>query len=79
MKIHSAIQIENESESNEIRKLAAEFIPKGHKTYTPTQLVIERASGVYLWNPEGRRFIDFASGVLVANLGHDHPDRGNAV
>jgi len=69
----SPIQIENESKSNEIRKLAARFIPKGHKTYTPTQLVIQRAQGVYLWNPEGRRFIDFASGVLVANLGHDHP------
>ena len=38
MKTHSAIQIENEPESNEIRKLAAELIPKGHKTYTPTQL-----------------------------------------
>ncbi len=73
MTTNSPIQIEDEPQSNEIRKSAAQFIPKGHKTYTPTQLVIERASGVYLWNPEGRRFIDFASGVLVANLGHDHP------
>ena len=67
------IQLENEPKSNDIRKLAAQFIPKGHKTYTPTQLVIEKAQGVYLWNPEKCRFIDFASGVLVANLGHNHP------
>ena len=73
MPTDSPIQIENEPKSNEIRRLAAGLIPKGHKTYTPTQLVIQRAKGVYLWNPEGRRFMDFASGVLVANLGHNHP------
>ncbi|MCZ6676583.1 MAG: aspartate aminotransferase family protein [Candidatus Poribacteria bacterium] len=73
MTITSPVQIENEPQSNESRRLAAEFISKGHKTYTPTQLVIQHAQGVYLWNPEERRFIDFTSGVLVANLGHDHP------
>ena len=67
------IQIENESKSNQIRRLITEVVAKGHKTYTPTQLVIQRAQGVYLWNLEDRRFIDFASGVLVANLGHNHP------
>ncbi len=68
------IQIEGEPRSNEIRKLATQYIGKGHKTYTPTQLVIKRAEGVYLWNAEGRKLLDFASGVLVANLGHNHPD-----
>ena len=73
MATNEPIQLENEPKSNDIRKLAAQFIPKGHKTYTPTQLVIEKAHGVYLWNPENWQFIDFASGVLVANLGHNHP------
>ena len=67
------IYIDNDSKSNEIRKQTIDLIPKSHKTYTPTQLVVNRAEGVRLWNPEGREFIDFSSGVLVANLGHNHP------
>ena len=67
------IYIENDDRSNEIRKQIVDLIPKSHKTYTSTQLVVDRAEGVRLWNPEGREFIDFSSGVLVANLGHNHP------
>ena len=67
------IQIEEEFRSDDHRKLAAKLIAKGHKTYTPTQMVIRRAQGVYIWNSENERFIDFTSGVLVANLGHNHP------
>ena len=67
------VQHVDEEKSNEVRKLAFQYIGRGHKTYTPTQLVIKKAEGVYLWNAEGRKLIDFASGVLVANLGHNHP------
>jgi 4-aminobutyrate aminotransferase-like enzyme len=73
-KMEQLIQIEGEPKSNEIRKIAAKYIGKGHKTYTPTQVVTQKAAGVYLWNAEGRKLIDFAAGVLVANLGHNHPD-----
>jgi 4-aminobutyrate aminotransferase-like enzyme len=73
MTIPSPIQLEEEFRSDDHRRLAARLIAKGHKTYTPTQLVIRWAQGVYLWNSEDGRFIDFTSGVLVANLGHNHP------
>ncbi|HOZ46036.1 MAG TPA: aspartate aminotransferase family protein, partial [Candidatus Hydrogenedentes bacterium] len=39
----------------------------------PSQLVVERAKGCRIWTVDGRNLIDFTSGVLVANLGHDHP------
>ena len=68
------IQIEDEPKSNKIRQIAAKYIGKGHKTYTPTLVVTKKAEEEYLWNAEGRRLIDFAAGVLVANLGHNHPD-----
>ena len=67
------VQHENEPKSNSIRRVLCQYVAKGHKTYTPTQLVVQKAKGVYLWNPEGRQFLDFSSGVLVANLGHAHP------
>jgi 4-aminobutyrate aminotransferase len=33
----------------------------------------ERADNAELWDIEGRRFIDFASGIAVLNTGHRHP------
>jgi 4-aminobutyrate aminotransferase/(S)-3-amino-2-methylpropionate transaminase len=34
---------------------------------------IERARNAELWDVEGRRFIDFGSGIAVLNTGHLHP------
>jgi len=63
----------NEPEGNRLRREEDAVIGRGLNTYTPTQAVVERAAGCMLWTVDGRRLIDFASGVLVANLGHAHP------
>ena len=34
---------------------------------------IERARNAEMWDVEGRRFIDFGSGIAVLNTGHLHP------
>lgn len=39
--------------------------------YTP--LVIDTASGSYLYAHDGRRYLDFTCGIGVTNLGHGHP------
>ena len=36
-------------------------------------LVFERAEGVYLYTPEGKRFLDFNSQLMSVNIGHSHP------
>ena len=33
----------------------------------------ERAQNAELWDVEGRRYIDFGSGIAVLNTGHRHP------
>lgn len=38
-----------------------------------------RASNAEIWDVEGRRYIDFASGIAVLNTGHGHPDVKAAV
>ncbi|HEY4061363.1 MAG TPA: aminotransferase class III-fold pyridoxal phosphate-dependent enzyme [Puia sp.] len=38
------------------------------KGFTP--LAIQRAEGVYLYDYEGRRYIDFSSGLMNVNIGH---------
>jgi acetylornithine/N-succinyldiaminopimelate aminotransferase len=42
-------------------------------TYGRANLAFERGEGVYLFSDDGRRFLDFASGVAVSSLGHGHP------
>lgn len=34
---------------------------------------IERAEGCYLYTDDGRKLLDFSSGIAVTNLGHNHP------
>ncbi|HET6575512.1 MAG TPA: aminotransferase class III-fold pyridoxal phosphate-dependent enzyme [Fimbriiglobus sp.] len=65
------IQHPDEAGSNADRLAATTFEPKALRTYTPSQAVVARSAGVFLWTPEGRRLYDFTSGVLVANLGHN--------
>jgi len=35
--------------------------------------LIDRAEGVYIWDTDGRRYIDGSSGAMVANIGHSNP------
>lgn len=39
----------------------------------PLALEIEKAEGVYLFGADGKRYIDFISGISVSNVGHRHP------
>ncbi len=36
-------------------------------------IAIDRAEGVYLWDPDGRRYLDFSSQLMNVNIGHGHP------
>ena len=51
------------------RRAAA--VPRGVSTAAP--IFIERAENAELWDVEGRRYIDFAGGIAVLNVGHRNP------
>jgi len=36
-------------------------------------LPVERAEGVYFYGSDGRRYLDFVSGMATCNIGHNHP------
>src|SRR6187549_3617556 len=42
-------------------------------TGEPYLISIERAEGIYLYSPEGKRYTDLISGIGVSNIGHRHP------
>lgn len=39
----------------------------------PYNISIEKAEGVYLYSPDGKRYVDMISGIGVSNIGHRHP------
>jgi acetylornithine aminotransferase len=43
------------------------------KTYGRYPLVPVRGEGCWLWDADGKRYLDFLAGVAVNNLGHCHP------
>jgi acetylornithine/N-succinyldiaminopimelate aminotransferase len=43
------------------------------KTYGRYPLVPVKGEGCYLWDADGRKYLDFLAGVAVNNLGHCHP------
>ena len=51
------------------RRVAA--IPRGVANSLP--VYVDRATNAELWDVEGKRYIDFASGIAVLNTGHRHP------
>mgnify|MGYP001823380855 FL=1 len=42
-------------------------------TYAPAPLAFERGEGAWLWDENGRRYLDAVAGIAVCSLGHAHP------
>jgi taurine--2-oxoglutarate transaminase len=68
--------------NNTITKLSTKEIVKLNKEYTlfswsvqsaTNPIPISRAKGVYFWDSDGKRYIDFSSQLMNMNIGHQHP------
>ena len=49
------------------------MIPAILPTYARADINFERGEGAYLFTGDGRKYLDFGSGVAVTALGHAHP------
>lgn len=58
------------SESN---KIINKTIKYGATNYHPLPIVIAKAEGVWVEDPEGRRYLDMLSSYSALNQGHRHP------
>jgi acetylornithine/N-succinyldiaminopimelate aminotransferase len=43
------------------------------QTYSPQPVAFARGDGVWLWDIEGKRYLDALAGIAVNGLGHNHP------
>jgi len=45
----------------------------GAHNYHPLDVVVERAEGAWVWDVEGKRYLDFLAAYSAVNQGHCHP------
>lgn len=48
-------------------------------TYNRYPVVLERGEGVYLYDTEGKKYLDFAAGIAVQGLGYHYPGYDEAL
>lgn len=62
--------------TQEIKALDEKYVAH---TYGRTSFVLERGEGVYVYDTDGKRYLDFVSGIAVNALGHADPDVTRAI
>ena len=63
--------------NNDLQQRKQRVIARGMGNLAP--VFIERGKNAELWDVEGKRYIDFGSGIAVNNTGHTHPQITQAV
>ena len=59
------------STETDFAELRAKYVPRGITSAHP--ITAARARGSELWDVSGKRYVDFAGGIGVMNVGHAHP------
>src|SRR5213593_2713074 len=64
------------SNAEHVREAFEKFVVP---SYSRFDLVLERGEGSYVWDVDGKRYLDLAAGIAVCSLGHAHPDMTKAL
>ena len=65
--------MEDSSSGNSSQRILAQDAARLMPVYAKFPVVMERGQGVYLFDVEGRRYLDMMGGLGVNALGHAHP------
>ena len=60
----------------EIKDMASKYIIN---TYGERQISIVRGEGIYVWDADGKKYLDFVAGIATINVGHCHPNVVEAI
>lgn len=63
----------SEAAGSRTRAILAEAERFSAHNYHPLPVVLERGEGVWVWDVEGRRFLDMLAAYSALNQGHSHP------
>jgi 4-aminobutyrate aminotransferase/(S)-3-amino-2-methylpropionate transaminase len=68
--LNGRVTVRHSTES-ELAELRSRYVPRGITSAHP--ITVDRARGSELWDVSGKRYVDFAGGIGVMNVGHAHP------
>ncbi|MCB0596541.1 MAG: aminotransferase class III-fold pyridoxal phosphate-dependent enzyme, partial [Phaeodactylibacter sp.] len=63
----------------EILDKQKKYLFPNHLLYYTEPLPLERGEGMYVWDVEGRKYLDFFGGILTTSVGHNRPEVTHAV
>ncbi|MGB9595441.1 MAG: aspartate aminotransferase family protein [Candidatus Poribacteria bacterium] len=62
--------------NSEIKELAGKYLINN---YGERQIALVRGEGVFVWDADGKKYLDFVAGISTNNLGHCHPKVVSAI
>ena len=69
--MNGRVTVGHKATETELAELRAKYVPRGISSAHP--VTVDRAQGSEIWDISGKRYIDFAGGIGVMNVGHAHP------
>jgi 4-aminobutyrate aminotransferase len=58
---------------NEILEKQKKYLWPNHLLYYTEPLPLDHGDGMYVWDVEGNRYLDFFAGILTTSVGHNNP------
>ncbi|MBE7469880.1 MAG: aspartate aminotransferase family protein [Anaerolineae bacterium] len=63
----------------EILDKQKKYLWPNHLLYYTEPLPLDHGDGMYVWDVEGHKYLDFFAGILTTSVGHNHPKVTQAV
>ena len=67
------------TKTSEILEKQKKYLWPNHLLYYTEPLPLERGDGMYVWDVEGKKYLDFFGGILTTSVGHNRPEVTQAV
>ena len=61
------------SKTEQILAKQRQHLWPNHLLYYSDPLPLERGEGMYVWDVEGKKYLDFFAGILTTSVGHNNP------
>ena len=58
---------------DEILAKQEEYLWPNHLLYYTDPLPLDHGDGLYVWDVDGTKYLDFFAGILTNSVGHNHP------
>lgn len=60
-------------QASEIVEKQERYLWPNHLLYYTEPLPLDRGDGLYVWDADGNKYLDFFAGILTTSVGHNHP------